>query len=224
MFVRLCHQTFHRLGVSELRINFCIIFCIVFMVGVCLHNRIQINSGNAKFFQIRKFLTDSFQVSAVTLFVFDFSLIFPRKNSLPVVSRRPVAETVRENLIPDRIIYPVRRPVHISRIHPWNRKALKHPAFHLHLLFCQKSVFKIIPDLIICVQFKIILAALVFRYESRSPPDLMFQPFFVDNLFPDSGPLFVSSKNSRFKGISIIEEHPLHIISCLQIDNQFRFI
>ena len=46
-------KRFHCIRIAKKRIYFCIIGRVIFVVGLCFHDRIQINTGNPKFLQIR---------------------------------------------------------------------------------------------------------------------------------------------------------------------------
>ena len=73
-------------------------------------------------------------------------MISPGCDIISVFFRCPVAEPIRENLIPNRFVYPCRCAIDICRVHPGYNKTLLHTAIHPELFFCQETILKIIPD------------------------------------------------------------------------------
>ena len=217
--MRFRDKTLHRPVISEGRVDLRIVLSVIFVVGLRLHDRVQIDSCDPKILQIWQFLADPLEISAVFLPVRDLSRL-PGEYVRVILSRAAAAEPVRKDLIPDRIIDPCRRPVHIRRVHPWHDKVLQEPSFHVDLLLCQKSVLKIIPHLVLCMELEIILAPLVRRRECGRPPELMGKPLLIDDLFPFSGPFLTASQDSRVKGIAVMDKHLLHVIPGLQINDQ----
>ena len=147
-------------------------------------------------------------------------MISPGFDIISILFRCPIAEPVRKNLIPDSVIYPCRCAVYICRIHPGNNKALLHTPIHLKLLFCQETIFKIIPDFLFCSQFKIIFTSFIFRKKRCCPPDLMGQTFFINNFLSFSCPFFLSPQDSGLIGISVMDKYLFYIISGLNIYDQ----
>ena len=221
--MRLFHQSGKILIGSELGINSGIVLRIIFVGGIRFHNGIQVNSRNAQLLQVGKLLLNALQISSETLLIGDRSRM-PGHDVRRVFLRRPVAETVRKNLIPYRFVHPVRRPVHIGRVHPRHDEALEHTPFHLHLFRSQKAVLKIVPDLVLRVQLKIVFAALIRRTQGSGPPELIAEPFFEDDLLPFSRPFFTSSHNPRFIRVPVMQKNPLHIISCFQVYDQLVLV
>ena len=52
-FVRFPAKCFHCFFIAKSRINLCIICSIIFVIGLCFHDRIQINTGNPQLLKIR---------------------------------------------------------------------------------------------------------------------------------------------------------------------------
>ena len=213
----------HRLTVPERRIDLCIIFRVILVVRLCLHDRSQIDSRDPEILQIGNLLPDALQISAVFLLIrhrtglpWKYTVVFP--------VRRAVTEPVREDLIPDSIIDPGRRPVHIRRIHPWHDKILEQAARHINLLFREESVFKVIPYSLFRMKFKIIFTPFIRRHERRRPPDLMGKALFIDDLLPLSCPPLVSAQYPRVKRIAVDDKHSFYIVSCLQVDDQMILV
>ena len=147
-------------------------------------------------------------------------MISPGCDIISVFFRCPVAEPIRENLIPDRFVYPCRCAIDICRVHPGYNKALLHTAIHPELFFCQETILKIIPDFLFRPQLEIIFASFVFRKKRCCPPDLIRQTFFIYHFLSFSDPPFFSAQNSGFIRISVMDKNLFYIISCLDIDNQ----
>ena len=154
--MRLVHKTLHGLIIAKMRINFLIICGVIFVVGGGLIDRRRVNSGNAQLFQIIKFIRHALQVSAVKVIVPDIALIFPCLCILGIYGGVSIAEPLWENLVPDRLIDPLRHFVDINGIHPRHRKTLSAAPLDLHLFLTDKTVLKIIPALCLCHQFKIV--------------------------------------------------------------------
>ena len=209
----------HGSVVPEGRINLRVVRSVIFMVRLCLHDRVQIDSGDPQILKIGKFPADSFQIAAVLFFICHFPCL-PGNDIRILLLRRAVAETVRKDLIPDRTVDPFRRPVHVRRVHPGNCKALEHPPVHIDLFLCQEAVLKIIPDFFFRLKFEIVLTSFIGRDQRCGPPELMRKTFFIDDLLPLPRPFFISSQDPRLEGIPVMDKHPFYIITGLQVDDQ----
>ena len=218
-FMCLRDKRLHRLIIPEGRIDLRIVHRVVFVVRLRLHDGIQIDSRDPQILKIRKLLPDSLQIAAIFLLVRHLPGL-PGQHIGIIFLPIPPAEPVREDLIPYCIIDPAGRPVHIRRVHPRDDKILQEPSFHIDLFLCQKSILKIIPHLVLCMKLKIILAPLISRGECGRPPELMGKTLLIEDLFPLSGPLLTASQDPRVKGIPMMDEYLLHVISGLQIDDQ----
>ena len=223
VFMRLFHQSGKVLIGSELGIDAGIVLRIILVGGIRLHDGIQVNARDTQLLQVGKLLLDALQIPAEAFLIGDRPRV-PGHDIQRVFLRRSVAEAVRENLIPDRFVHPVRRPVHIGRVHPGHDEALEHAPFHLHLLRGQEAVLKIVPDLVLCMQFKIVFAPLVFRPQGGGPPELMAEPLFKNDLLPFSRPFLTSAHNARFVGVSVMQEDPLHVIARFQVHDQLVLV
>ena len=135
---------------SEMRIDLCIVCRVIFVIGLCLHDRIEIDSVDPKFLQVGQTHPDPGKIATEPLCICHLSAS-PWDNVLCIFCGSSVAEPIREDLIPHGLIDPPRCPVDICRIHPRYNEALKHPSIHLHLFLCQESIFKVIPDLLFCL-------------------------------------------------------------------------
>ena len=213
----------HDPVVPKGRIDLRVVRSVIFMVRLRLHDGVQINPGDPQILEVGKFLPDPFQIAAVLLTVRHFSRL-PGKDIRILPLRRTIEEPVRKDLIPDRAVDPFRRPVHVRRVHPGNRKALEHPPVHIDLLLCQETVLKIIPGFLFCVKFEIVFTSLIGRDQRGSPPELMGKTFLIDDLLPFSRPFFISSQDPRLEGIPVMDEHPFYVIPGLQVDDQTFFI
>ena len=221
--VGLLHQSGKGLPVPEMRIDPRVICGVILVVGLRLHDRVEVDPGDPQVCQVRKFLSDPLQVSPEALLVGDRPLppgndISLRGSAVPGSSFRAgnsPAEAVREDLVPNRVVDPVGGPVYIRRVHPGHSKALDHPSLHIHLLLGQETVLAVVPDFSVRVQFKVIFASLVRRNQGGGPPDLMAEPLFVDDLLPLPGPLLFPAKDARLEGVAVMDEHPLHVVAGL---------
>ena len=221
--VGLLHHSGKGLPVPEMRIDPRVIRGVILVVGLRLHDRVKVDPGDPQVCQVRKFLSDPLQVSPEALLVGDRPLppgndISLRGSAVPGSSFRAgnsPAEAVREDLVPDCVVDPVGGPVYIRRVHPGHGKALDHPSLHIHLLLGQETVLAVVPDFSVRVQFKVIFTSLVRWNQSGGPPDLMAEPLFVDDLLPLPGPLLFPAKDARLEGVSVMDEHPLHVVAGL---------
>ena len=223
VLMRLFHQSGKILIGSELGIDAGIVLRIIFVGGIRLHDGVQVNARNAQLLQVRKLLLNPLQISSETLLIGDRPRV-PGHDVRRVFLRRPVAEAVRENLIPYRFVHPVRRSVHIGRVHPRHDEALEHTPFHLHLLRSQKAVLKIVPDFVLRMQLKIIFAPLILRAQGRGPPELVAEPFLENDLLPFSRPFLSPAHDARFIRVPVMQENPLHIIACFQVYDQLVLV
>ena len=99
----------HGSVVPEGRIDLRVVRSVIFMVRLCLHDRVQIDPGDPQILKIGEFPADSFQIAAVLFFICHFPCL-PGNDIRILLLRRAVAETVRKDLIPDRTVDPFWRP------------------------------------------------------------------------------------------------------------------
>ena len=146
--VRFFYQMDQRLFIAKTRIDLRIIGRVILMVRRRLIDRCQIQTIDSEILQIVQLTRNSRQVSAEALIIRHTSVIPPRHHIVRINGMISVTETIREDLIPDRIIYPCRGTWHITWIHPRKYKALTASALQMHLLVTDKTILKEEPALL----------------------------------------------------------------------------